>query len=179
MTSSALMGAASRPIPLPPPGAIPPAEPPCIAGDHEPNDAGTACAYCGLPAVASVGTDAVALYTFAYYGRIEAERPIAGRLWRHARNMRAGYRMRAALRANRADYAGALAMLAPYRGSAPGEIARLQAHGRYIARLSSRVDEENPPAYVYSDQRSEEHALDAGYAEAWPIVAAAFVIAAD
>ena len=25
-------------------------EPPCIAGDHEPNDAGTACRYCGLPA---------------------------------------------------------------------------------------------------------------------------------
>lgn len=22
---------------------------PCIAGDHEPNDAGTACCYCGLP----------------------------------------------------------------------------------------------------------------------------------
>ena len=25
-------------------------EPPCIAGDHEPNDTGTACYYCGLPA---------------------------------------------------------------------------------------------------------------------------------
>lgn len=26
-------------------------EPPCIAGEHYPNDDGTACAYCGLPAV--------------------------------------------------------------------------------------------------------------------------------
>lgn len=25
-------------------------DPPCIAGDHYPNDAGTACYYCGLPA---------------------------------------------------------------------------------------------------------------------------------
>lgn len=40
---------------------------PCIAGDHWPNDAGTACAYCGLPAVQSVGPDPVALYAFTYH----------------------------------------------------------------------------------------------------------------
>lgn len=39
------------------PGSLPrctdpshPTPAPCIAGDHEPNDAGTACYYCGLPA---------------------------------------------------------------------------------------------------------------------------------
>jgi hypothetical protein len=32
------------------PAPEPNTEPPCIAGDHYPNDAGDACYYCGLPA---------------------------------------------------------------------------------------------------------------------------------
>lgn len=66
---------------------------PCIAGDHFPNDDGTACAYCGLPAEPATA-DPVTLYALAYWAAdAVAERDRAAILPRLARNDRAGRRM--------------------------------------------------------------------------------------